>query len=183
MPRSFAKTASVAWLLMAAIGLGCGDQSSERRGGQAVPDLTAGSGELPPDAGSAGASEGGAAGSDGAPPVAFCDAYAIINCVCQQCHQNPPRNGAPIPLLTYEDTQAPFPLETSSRRVWQTMQTVIGNDFMPYRGNAKVMPPVQPLSAEQKRTLLTWLTEGARDEGGRDCSMKCDWSKPPPPAP
>lgn len=180
-PSSRTEAVLLAMLLLAAIAAGCGDLSSERRGGRALPDLTAGAGggEALPDAGtSAGSNEGGAAGAVDVPPVAFCEAYAIINCVCQQCHQSPPLNGAPIPLMTYEDTQAPFPLATSSRRVWQTMQSVVASDFMPYTGNAKVMPPVQPLTPEQKSTLLTWLMEGAHDEGGTDCPMNCDWSKP-----
>ncbi|HTA91685.1 MAG TPA: hypothetical protein VK745_19010 [Polyangiaceae bacterium] len=114
-------------------------------------------------------------------PVPWCAAYHIINCVCQQCHQNPPLNGAPIPLMTYADTQAPFPFATSKGLVWQTMQTVVATRFMPYLGDKTVMPPVLPLSDDDYDTLLSWLAQGAVDLGGQDCPMECDWSKGPPP--
>lgn len=151
----------------------CGEQSSERRGGGEIPDLTAGGGQAPPD-GTAGTSEAGAAGALPTGPVPWCDAYRILDCVCQQCHQAPPLNGAPFPLLTYDNTQAHYPF-ASSKPIWQQMQTVVGNGFMPYQGDPTVMPPVQPLPAAQKATLLKWLTEGALPEGGTDCPKTCEW--------
>ncbi|HEY0467768.1 MAG TPA: hypothetical protein VGC79_26385 [Polyangiaceae bacterium] len=146
---------------------GCGDQSSERRGGGDIPDLTAGSG--------ASSGDGGASGAQNGALVPWCDAYKIINCVCQQCHQNPTRNGAAMPLMTYEDTQEPFPLPTSSTVVWQKMQTAVSSRAMPETGTS-VVPTVKPLSDEQQNTLLGWLAQGAQDRGGRDCPMTCDWS-------
>jgi hypothetical protein len=120
-------------------------------------------------------------GGDGGPElVQWCEAYKIINCTCQQCHQNPPLHGAPIPLMTYADTQAPFPKATSPGTVWQEMQGVIGNRFMPFTGDATVMPPVQPLTDAQQATILAWLSQGATDLGGQKCTMTCDWSKGPP---
>jgi hypothetical protein len=113
----------------------------------------------------------------GAGPVKWCDAYKILNCSCQQCHQDPPLHGAPIPLMTYADTQAPFPSPTADRKVWQEMQTVISTGFMPFTGDSAVMPPVQPLTDDQQTTLLSWLAQGAHDEGGQDCPNTCDWSK------
>ena len=82
--------------------------------------------------------------------------------------------------MTYADTQAPFPNATSTGTVWQEMQVVIGNRFMPYTGDNTVMPPVQPLTDEQQATILAWLAQGATDEGGQTCTMTCDWSKVPP---
>jgi hypothetical protein len=174
-----------------ALHTGCSDQGTERKGGGDVPDLTAGNaptagsgqtaGNAPmagasAESGAGGAAEGGSAGVVGSGLVPWCDTYKIINCVCQQCHQNPPLNGAPIPLMTYEDTQAPFPLPSSKNQVWQTMQTVIANRFMPYTGDPSVKPPVQPLTDEQQNLMLTWLKEGAHAEGGTKCSATCDWS-------
>ncbi|HET7540725.1 MAG TPA: hypothetical protein VFK05_12660 [Polyangiaceae bacterium] len=155
--------------LVLALYTGCSDQSTERTGGGEPPDLTAGSGS----AGS-GSGEGGSA-ADGL--VAWCDAYQVINCVCQQCHQNPTLNGAAMPLMTYEDTQARFPTATSSTYVWQKMETAVRNGYMPETGNPSVVPPVQPLSNAQRSTLLDWLAQGAHDEGGRDCPQTCKWSK------
>ncbi|MEI9937724.1 MAG: hypothetical protein WDO69_10945 [Pseudomonadota bacterium] len=152
---------------------GCGDQSTERNGGGDIPDLTAGSG--------ASAAEGGAAGAQSDALVPWCDAYKIVSCVCQQCHQNPTLNGAAMPLMTYEDTQAPFPLATSSTLVWQKMQAAVSNRSMPDATNPSVVPPVKPLTDAQRNTLLDWFAQGAHDEGGRDCPKDCDWSKGPPP--
>jgi len=150
---------------------GCGDQSTERKGGGNVPDLTAGNGS-----GEAGAAEGGAAGASSG-LVPWCDAYKIINCVCQQCHQNPTLNGAAMPLMTYEDTQQPYPAATASSFVWQKMQTAVSSRFMPETGNPAVVPPVKPLTEAERATLLGWLAQGAHDEGGRACPKACDWSK------
>jgi len=130
---------------------------------------------------SASKSDGMSAGDGGPEPVTWCEAYKIINCVCQQCHQNPPLHGAPIPLMTYADTQAPFPNATSSGTVWQEMQGVVGNRFMPFTGDKTVMPPVQRLTDEQQATIMTWLSQGATDLGGQSCPMTCDWSQGPPP--
>ena len=151
---------------------GCGDQSSGRKGGGEIPDLTAGNGAG--DAGASGA-EGGAAGE----LVPWCDAYKIVNCVCQQCHQNPTLNGAAMPLMTYEDTQAPFPTASSSTLVWQKMQVAVKNGTMPETSNASVTPPVKPLTDAERKTLLDWLAQGAHDEGGRNCPTTCPWSADP----
>jgi len=82
-----------------------------------------------------------------------------------------------MPLMTYEDTQAPFPQATSSTRVWQRMQVAVTTRTMPETTNPSVDPAVKPLSEAQRKTLLDWLAQGAHDEGGRNCSMTCDWSK------
>ena len=119
---------------------------------------------------------GAGAGASSADTVTWCAAYQIINCVCQQCHQDPPLHGASVPLLTYADTQVPFP-EAPTRKVWEEMQTVIRDHSMPYTGDKTIMPLVQPLTDEQYDTMLTWLNEGAHDEGGQACPQTCAWSK------
>src|SRR6187402_3544409 len=111
-----------------ALHTGCGGSDGDSSAG-------AGSGPMP-EAGV----EAGAAGADNGGAVKWCDAYRIINCSCQQCHQAEPIHGAPIPLMTYEDLQAPFPLETSENRVWQTMEDVVSIGFMPFTGDSSVMP-------------------------------------------
>jgi hypothetical protein len=153
---------------------GCTNQSSERRGGGDITDLGA--------AAAAADSEAGAAGAAGSRPalVPWCAAYEVINCVCQQCHQNPPLNHAPLPLVTYDDTQGQYKGSAVKKTVWQEMQVVLKSRFMPFVGDSTVMPPVKPLSDEQQATMLTWLAQGAHDEGGQDCPMTCDWSKGSP---
>ena len=189
------KRALISAVCASALFAGCGAQRVERRGGADIPDLNGGSasssagssgsptlelggGGLIPESGAAGIaeSEGGAAGAVvPAGPVPWCDAYKVINCVCQQCHQDPTLNGAAMPLLSYANTQAGYPRPTSSP-VWKRMQTDVTSNFMPYMGDPTVTPPVKPLTAQQKNTLLTWLMEGAHDEGGLDCPTTCDWS-------
>jgi hypothetical protein len=34
-----------------------------------------------------------------------CDIFAVVHTNCNPCHQMPPKNGAPFPLLVYADTQ------------------------------------------------------------------------------
>src|SRR5882724_6086874 len=34
-----------------------------------------------------------------------CDVFAVIHTRCNPCHTMPTKNGAPFPLLTFEDTQ------------------------------------------------------------------------------
>ncbi|HKO50021.1 MAG TPA: hypothetical protein VJV79_19960 [Polyangiaceae bacterium] len=141
---------------------GCGDQSTEPNGGGDMPGLNAGSS----------GSEAGAAGAQSG-LVLWCDAYKVVKCVCQQCHQNPTLNGAAMPLMTYEDTQAPFPLETSSTRVWERMQAAIISGSMPETSNPSVVPAVKPLTTAQRTTLLDWFAQGAHDQGGRNCPSSC----------
>ena len=143
---------------------GCGDQGSERKGGGEIPDLTAGAGS------------GGAGGGAAETLVPWCDAYKIVNCVCQQCHQNPTRNGAAMPLMTYEDTQLRYP-PSSSTFVWEKMEDAVTNRTMPETGDPSVEPPVSPLTEAQRTTLLAWLAQGAHAEGGLNCQASCDWSK------
>jgi hypothetical protein len=175
----------VVMALPLALYAGCTNETTERRGGTEVPDLTAGSGST--EAGGAGAAgapgEAGAAGAPAIPrPVTWCAVSKVIACSCQQCHQNPPVHQAPFPILTYADTQQPYPSASSNNKLWQAMKTAVTSGYMPYLGlqDPPVEPPVQPLSAEDKATLLTWFDEGAHDEGGQVCPVTCDWTKGPP---
>ncbi len=145
-------------------------------GGGEVPDLSAGAGAASGAGSDAGA--GGAAG--GEQIVQWCAAYAIINCACQRCHQNPPIHNAPLPLVTYADTQGPYQGSSVQKTVWQEMQIVVANHYMPFTGPPILEPPVEPLTDAQQSTLLMWLGQGARDEGGQDCPQACDWSTPAP---
>jgi hypothetical protein len=79
-------------------------------------------------------------------------------------------------LLTYADLQAPLPASSTTNLVWMTALGYVSNGFMPFTGDPGVMPPVKPLTAEDKDTLVTWLKQGAHDEGGTDCHPTCDWS-------
>jgi hypothetical protein len=151
-------------LVLVAIVCACGDHEPEleRRGGPIPdPDVT----PTPPACGTH-----GAGGEGGAPEVrvAFCQAEKVLHEVCQRCHQNPPLHGAPFPLVTYQDTQEPF---GPGKLRWQRMEEVVESGFMPLRG-LLMDPPVEPLTCEQKSTLLGWLAQCAQPEGGTDCSAR-----------
>lgn len=142
-----------ALLCASLLGLSCssGDTSLQRRGGP-LPDTDGG-------AGNAGEL------------IPFCDALKVIQAKCQRCHQDPPRNGAPVPFLTYDDTQARY--GTSEFKYSDVMLSAVQDDLMPYvvlnEGATPIMPPVEPLTASEKATLLGWLKQGALPEGGTDC--------------
>jgi hypothetical protein len=153
------------------------DPTVERRGGPLPPDgaagkVAAGSGGEDNLGGSPPSGNSGAAGdaSSGA-LISFCDALAVMQAKCQRCHGDPRRNGAPVPFLTYEDTQAQY--GSSGVSYADVMSSVVESDIMPYvilnEPPTSLMPPVEPLTVEEKATLLGWLEQGAKPEGGTDC--------------
>jgi hypothetical protein len=92
---------------------------------------------------------------------------AVLAQKCQTCHQSPPKNHAPFPLLTYAETQAADPLSPySGLPIWQVMHTVIQPDGVPHMpfGNAP------QLTSSEMTTLDGWLLGCALpqgDDGGR----------------
>ncbi len=94
------------------------------------------------------------------PPTGFlpCEVDRIFKNICQNCHSNPPSGGAPVPLLTYEDTQAKSPSDPTGK-VWQLMRTYIASDFMP-------LDPFK-LQPGEKAALLAWLDGGAKSAAAR----------------
>jgi uncharacterized membrane protein len=79
------------------------------------------------------------------------DVAAIITSRCQPCHQMPPLNGAPFPLLTYEDVHQLVP--GSATPIYEEMYILTqpnGSPHMPF-GNA------QQLTEDQLATLGSWL--------------------------
>ena len=128
----------------------------------------------PADAGAAGGS-GGAAGDGGPGPgdggtgseADFpCDVRAVIESSCQRCHTDPPRNGAPFPLLTWQDTRAEYGVQL----VYEAMLPAVESDFMPLRGLG-LDPPVEALSDQEKTTLVDWLEAGAPPVFDPDCDL------------
>jgi hypothetical protein len=139
------------------------EPSIERRGGP-IPN--------PSVDGTAGEPPVGTAGAGGTGDlISFCDALTVIRAKCQRCHQDPPRNGAPVPFLTYADTQAQY--GTSEFKYSDAMLLAVDEGRMPYvalnNPPTSIMPPVEPLTDDEKATLLGWLRQGALPEGGTDC--------------
>jgi len=100
-------------------------------------------------------------------PVPWCDVHAVLACKCQRCHTDPQQNGAPFPLLTYEDTQEP--IGTGSRR-WQRMRSAVALDFMPPTFFDDLVPPVEMLTEFEKATIIGWADQGAELLGPAECT-------------
>lgn len=129
-------------------------------------EVTRRGGPIPSSDGGADSGIGGASGE----PVAWCDALVVIKAKCQRCHGDPLKNGAPMPLLTHEDTHGPW---SSTQVVHDVMLDAVSKGFMPYVALNEppdpIMPPVEALTPAEKATLLSWLKQGALPEGGTAC--------------
>ena len=139
---------------MSTFAFGCSDSATtlERRGGPLPQEATGGV-------------------DSGGPEISFCEALTVIRAKCQRCHQEPPLNGAPVPFLTYEDTQAPY--YATDMKFSDVMLGAVERGFMPYvtlnDGPSPITPPVASLTAEEKASLLGWLKQGALPAGGTAC--------------
>jgi hypothetical protein len=159
---------------MVVLGMACSSQEPvvERRGGP-IPEPTP---EMPGAAGSpsgvAGAPAGEAgSGGESSGGISFCAALEVARAKCQRCHSNPPENGAPVPFVTFEDFQAAY--GSSGITYGEVAIRLVNEDIMPYVAlndpPTSLMPPVEPLTVDEKATLLSWLEQGAKPEGGTEC--------------
>jgi hypothetical protein len=157
------------WLLgiavVGALFTSCADHDPEMdRIGGPLPDGGDTSGG---SAGSSGGSAGsagsaGAAGADANPcppidpnlvnPSFPCEIDAILEAKCRRCHTEPQQNGAPFPLLTWQDTQEEYFLTP----IYKRMHNAVKTDFMPFVA-LPLEPPVEPLTPAEKAKLLEWL--------------------------
>jgi hypothetical protein len=89
----------------------------------------------------------GASPATGSIPV---DVAAVLADKCQPCHNNPQKNGAPFPLLTYEDVHKPF---VGATPIYEQMYIQIQPNAQPRMpfGNAPQLTPAE------FSTLSTWL--------------------------
>jgi hypothetical protein len=90
-----------------------------------------------------------------------CDVDAILKDKCQRCHGEKPQFGAPMPLVTWEDVQAPGKSDPS-KKVLDLMLLRINDAQNP-------MPQGDTLAPHEKTALETWLKAGA-PKGGATCS-------------
>lgn len=163
------------------VGVGCsGDYELERKGGPfpttPVSDSgSGGSGNTSAAGAGGGAGEvevgGGGAGAGAADLIRFCDALVVVRTKCQRCHGDPLANGAPVPFVAYEDFQAQY--YDTEFKWWEIAVGMVERDKMPYvalnEPPTSLMPPVEPLTPDEKATLMGWLEQGALPEGGTDC--------------
>ncbi|HEX5100260.1 MAG TPA: hypothetical protein VFV94_12205 [Polyangiaceae bacterium] len=108
-----------------------------------------------------------------AEPGDFCDAFAVIREKCVRCHGSPPSHGAPFSLDSYDATQVPSHDGKTIRA--DRMGQVIASGFMPLT-SLRLDPPVEPLSCEEKATILEWVGRGAPPPPEDDPG--CDEARP-----
>ena len=78
-----------------------------------------------------------------------CAPRSVLAAVCQNCHSDPPQNGAPFSQASYEDIDG----ELDGEPVFVRMRRAIEEGRMP-------LDPYT-LTDEQRTTLLVWLSDGA----------------------
>ena len=133
------------------------------------PDGEGGAGAAGAAGGAGGVGGGGGAGGgvidcSGTPATGDlpCAVYDVLKAKCQTCHTVPAQNGAPFPLLTYEDTRGDY----GGKQRWERMGPAITSGFMPFGA-------APDLTADEKQTLLDWLGAcGAPEAEGAGCG--CD---------
>lgn len=113
------------------------------------------------------ASPGGSTGSTPLP----CAVDSVLEQSCRTCHAAQPRFGAPMPLVTWEDTQAPARSDPSVA-VWQMMQRRVHDVARP-------MPASRPLGEDALATLDGWFA-GSATSGESSCSEPPREPAPPP---
>lgn len=88
-----------------------------------------------------------------------CDIVNLLNSRCSSCHSDPPRSGAPMPMLTRADLVAPTPTNA--------LVSVI--DEAAARMSAGTMPPPPLPSATESEiaAVQSWIDEGLP---GSECS-------------
>ncbi|MEM9454844.1 MAG: hypothetical protein AAGF11_11740 [Myxococcota bacterium] len=106
---------------------------------------------------------GDESGSASAPEIP-CDIQQILRDNCGDCHGDPPRYGAPMPLVDYDDFQVPA--ESSvARSVWEVTIDRLGDPVSP-------MPPGGDMDPDDRDDLLAWLEAGApQTESDQECEM------------
>jgi len=104
-----------------------------------------------------------ASGSAGVVPALPCAVDAVLVASCQKCHSSPPQFGAPMPLVTYADLQAPA-RSNPSQKVYEVVETRIHDTAAPMP-----QPPNPPLDAADTATIDSWVAAGA-PSGTATCS-------------
>jgi hypothetical protein len=81
---------------------------------------------------------------------------AIFELRCRECHTEPLMQFAPMPLLDWEDVQAPRGGEAGASPIYALIRARINDPMYP-------MPPVTrpPLAEEERATLNAWIADCA----------------------
>jgi hypothetical protein len=101
------------------------------------------------------------AAPDAAPRFLPCDVEAVLRDKCQRCHNSaaaldrcfPAKTclRGPFPLLTWSDTHE----LQGTTPTFELMEHAVSTDFMPFKTTG-ISPPVEPLTALEKATLINW---------------------------
>jgi cytochrome c5 len=97
-----------------------------------------------------------------------CKVDDVFAAKCRRCHTIPPRHGAPLVFLTWDDTRQ----ERSGQPLHQVIGRAVRSNFMPYKIDAN--PQVESLTDEEKKTILDWVDAGAPRE---DCDPNAETRK------
>lgn len=87
-----------------------------------------------------------------------CEIEKILKNRCQRCHNDPTVNGAPFPLLVWNDL-----LRDYGGPLFEAAYPAVKTDFMPYCAGGGPFcgsiegGPVQPLEPAEKDALLAYL--------------------------
>jgi cytochrome c551/c552 len=84
-----------------------------------------------------------------------CDVNTVLVDSCQKCHSAPPQFGAPMPLVTYADLQAPAHSDPT-KKVYEVVETRIHDTAAPMP-----QPPNPALDAADMATIDSWVAAGA----------------------
>jgi hypothetical protein len=167
----------ISGLIGALVLAGCGTEASGPAAtppGAPAPGSPPGGGSPPSGTPPPGGSMGGPAAP--APGALPCEVERVLQQRCQGCHQRPPQFGAPMPLLTWSDTQAPALGGQLSIR--QVMKSKVETGKMPPPST-----PTGPLTSEEKATLMGWLESGAPMGNQTACAPRPGAGADPAPAP
>jgi len=102
-----------------------------------------------------------------------CAVDGVLARNCRSCHSNPPLYGAPMPLVTWEDLQAPAPSDRS-KKVYERVGARIHDDADPMP-----KPPNARLGPGDTKILDDFITVGAPRSGNSCQSQGADGSPVP----
>jgi hypothetical protein len=97
----------------------------------------------------------GGCGEEGPPTATVgipCDVQAALDAKCNRCHDASLAFGAPYPLTSFES----FHEVHGTQPVYASVKAVIEDDYMPPVG-VPAEPPIEPLTAAERSTLIDWL--------------------------
>jgi hypothetical protein len=134
-------------------------------GGAGVGGGAAGGG----DGGGSGAGGGAGGGFTGSDAGSYaCDIAPVVQKRCLDCHTNPVQFGAPMPLVTWQDTQANS-ARVPGQKIYQRMAARIVDAVAPMP-----QPPNALLSPQEITAFQNWAAAGAPQGNMASCPMPID---------